>query len=317
MIVNPRSQGVKGLSHFLPMVQSFDVPMSEAKEHIDTGQTNQVERDVLAALVALPLLLVVIHFVLAESVRQALVFDYSHFPSYTVFTGAFIHASDMHLYRNLVGYSLVVGYAFALSYYNGGLRWFRRTLLVSAIVLPILVNLTSYVILSWQYPGSDPVSRGFSGVVGGFGGMLLIALYRTLRVKYNGDIAWTICLSLFLLLMQLIDIRYSGRLRLPVTGLVGLGIALMVGLYIYEHNLCSIESGEFQRLGFGALLVALISVVLALLVLGLFPQPSALVEDETFTNIYAHAAGFLWGIVVSVGSMVKLGEIPSLEVDVF
>lgn len=269
--------------------------MSKTKEYIDDSQANRVEKDILAGLVALPLLLVVVHFLLPESVHQALLFDHSDFPSYTVFTGAFIHASDMHLYRNLVGYTLAVAYAFALSYYSGGLRWFWRTFLASIIVLPILANITSYVILSWQYPGADPASRGFSGVVGGFGGVLLVALYRMLRVKYNDDIAWTICLSLFLLLMQLIDIRYSGQLQPVVTGLTGLGIALMAALYVNEHDLSQMGLDEVRRIGFGALLVVLVGTVLAVMILALFPQPSALVEDGTFTNIFAHAAGFLWG----------------------
>jgi membrane associated rhomboid family serine protease len=291
--------------------------MSESKDYINRSQTNQVQRDVLAGLVTLPLLLIMLHFALPASIQQALVFDYSDFPSYTVFTGAFIHASDMHLYRNLLGYTLVVAYAFALSYYSGGLRWFRRALLASVIILPILVNLTSYAILSWQYPGADPVSRGFSGVVGGFGGVLLVALYRMLRVKYNGDIAWTICLAQFLLLMQLIDIRYSGRLRPAVTGLVGLGITLVTGQYVYEHDPNLAELDDFRRAGYGVLLAVLVGAVLSVLILALFPQPSALVKDGMFTNIFAHAAGFFWGIVVSVGSLVKAGEVPSRETGVF
>jgi hypothetical protein len=278
--------------------------MSTDKEHIDTNQANRAKRDVLIGLVTLPVLLIVVHFALPESLHRALVFDHSTFPSYTVFTGAFVHASDIHLYQNLLGYTLVAAYASMLAYYTDGLCWFRRTLVVSAGVLPILTNLTSYVLLSWQYPGADPVSRGFSGVVGGFGGVLLVALYRALRVKYDGDVAWTVCLSLFLLLMQLIDVRYSGQLRVAVTGLVGLGILLVAGQYVYEHDLRPVDWEHFRRGVFGALLVGLVGVVLSVLILALFPQPSALVDDGTFTNIFAHAAGFVWGIVVSAGSLI-------------
>jgi hypothetical protein len=240
-----------------------------------------------------------IHFLLPVSTKQALVFEYADFPSYTIFTAAYIHASNIHLYGNLAGYAMTSAYAYALSLNSGGLRWFRQTIIGSVLAIPVLTNITSYILLSWQFPEIDPVSRGFSGVVAGLGGVLLVALYRALRVKYNGDLAWTVCFSLFLLLMQLIDIQYSGGLRLPVTGLVGLGIAIVFGRYVYGHDLTVETRDDLRRIGFGSLLVVLVGIVLVVLVLGLFPQAEALVENGQFTNIYAHAAGFLWGLVIA------------------
>lgn len=46
--------------------------------------------------------------------------------------------------------------------------------------------------------------------------------------------------------------------------------------------------------------VGLVGIVLAVLILGLFPEAEALVEGGTFTNVFAHAAGFVWGTVVPV-----------------
>ena len=253
----------------------------------------------VAGLGTIALLLVGIHFLLPSSITQALVFKYASFPSYTIFTAAFVHASNAHLYGNLVGYALTIVYAYALSLHSHGLRWFRRTVLASILLVPILTNLTSYIILSLQYPETDPVSRGFSGVVAGFGGVLLVSLYRALRVKYNADLAWAVSLSLFLILMQLLDIQYRGGLSLIVTGLVGLAIILEFGRYLYEHDVRLQSRADLRRISAGGLLVTLVGIVLGILVLALFPQASSLVEDGNFTNIFAHIAGFLWGIVVA------------------
>ncbi|WP_311174137.1 hypothetical protein [Halobellus ordinarius] len=282
--------------------------MSTDKDHTSDERANRIRNHVLIIIGTLPVLLTVLHFGLPESTHQALVFDHSSFPSYTVFTGAFVHASNMHLYGNLAGYAMTIVYAYALTSNSDGLRWFRRTLLISVFALPVLTNLTSYAVISWQYPSAAPVSRGFSGVVGGFGGVLLVALYRTLRVKYNSAVAWTVGLCLFLILMQLIDIQYTGGLRLAVTGLVGASIVLLTGLYVYEDGI-STDPVDIQRVGFGGLLVGLVAVVLSVLVLALFPTASTLVDDGTFTNIFAHAAGFLWGIILSGGLLVEDEEL--------
>lgn len=252
-------------------------------------------------LTAVAVLLVVIHFVAPVAVRQALVFDYSQFRGYTLFTAAFVHASNAHLYGNLVGYGLTTVYAYMLCLNTDGLHWFRRAVISVLVLIPVLANLTSFVLLSWQYPGTDPVSRGFSGVVAGFGGLLLVALYRAFKEEFNADVAWAVCLSVFLLLMQVIDFRYRGRLSIQVTGLVLLGMILVAGQYVYNHDVALSDRATRRRIIIGGSLAVLVGVVLAVLVLGLFPQADTLVDDSNFTNIFAHAAGFLWGIVVSAG----------------
>jgi len=45
--------------------------------------------------------------------------------------------------------------------------------------------------------------------------------------------------------------------------------------------------------------VGLVGVVLGVLILGLFPVTETLVEGETFTNVFAHAAGFVWGVILT------------------
>lgn len=99
--------------------------------------------------------------------------------------------------------------------------------------------------------------------------------------------------------MQLIDLRYAGGFRLSVTGLVLLAGVLVFGQYARRG--VEVPDGEARRdavITAGA--VGLVGVVLGVLILGLFPEAEALVEGGTFTNVFAHAAGFVWGIVLTV-----------------
>jgi len=52
--------------------------------------------------------------------------------------------------------------------------------------------------------------------------------------------------------------------------------------------------------------VGLVGVVLGVLILRRFPSVETLVEAETFTNVFAHAAGFLWGMLVFALILIRM-----------
>lgn len=253
----------------------------------------------LSLLLSIPTLLAAIHFLTPPTLQEALAFDHTRFSVYTLLTAAYVHASNTHLYSNLLGYGLTATYTYALCLDVDQRQWFRRTLPIHLLALPVLVNLTSYAIFQVQYPDADPVTRGFSGVVAGIGGFLLVALYVFVKERHDGDLAWAVGLSIFLLLMQLIDLRYAGGFRPSVTGLVLLGTGLVFVQYARQG--VEIPEGEARRdavITAGA--VGLVGIVLGVLIWGLFPQAEALVEDGTLTNVFAHAAGFVWGIILTM-----------------
>jgi hypothetical protein len=250
-------------------------------------------------LLAVPALLVVVHFLTPAAFQDSLAFDHTRFNIYTLLTAAYVHNSDTHLLSNLVGYALTALYVYALCLSVDERDWFRRTLPSHLLALPVLVNLTSYAIFAVRYPTATPTSRGFSGVVAGLGGFLLVALYVFVKERHNGQLAYAVGLTTFLLLMQLIDLRYAGGFRPSVTGLVVLVAVLVFGQYARYG--VEIPEGERRRdAAVSAGAVALVGVVLAVLVLALFPEAGSLVEGGTFTNVFAHAAGFLWGVISTV-----------------
>jgi hypothetical protein len=251
-------------------------------------------------LAAIPIFLAAVHFLTPDAFQQALAFDHTRFNGYTLLTAAYIHASDAHLYNNLIGYALAATYTYALCLTVDEFSWFRRTFLIHLLTLPILVNLTSYAIFAILVPDAEPVSRGFSGVVSGFVGFLLVALYVFVQKRHSRMIGYATGLITLLLLMQLIDLRYSGGFRPAVTGLIALASLLMLTPYVRSG--IEIPEKEKQRnIGLSIAGVAVVGFILAYLILKLFPEAGALTEDGAFTNIFGHAAGFLWGILVSIG----------------
>jgi hypothetical protein len=260
-------------------------------------------------LAAVPILLAAIHFLVPDTFQQALAFDHTRFNGYTLLTAAYIHASDAHLYNNLIGYALAATYTYALCLTVDELTWFRRTFLVHLLTLPVLVNLTSYATFATLYPGAEPVSRGFSGVVSGFVGFLLVALSVVVRKRHSRKIGYATGLILLLVLMQLIDLRYSGGFRPVVTGLIILASLLVLSPYV-RGGIEIPGKEERKNIGLSTAGVAVVGFILAYLILKLFPETGAIVEDGGFTNIFDHAAGFLWGILVSIGVWVYCSHRP-------
>lgn len=247
----------------------------------------------IGLILTVALLLVAIHVLIPESTQGRLAFDHAAFNPLTLLTSAYVHNSTQHLTGNVVGYLLAVVYAYLLSWQVGERRWFRRSFLACLVILPVLVSLTSYAILQLRFPTFDPVSRGFSGVVAGFGGVLFVALYLFLQKRFDSNLAGTIAISVVLLLLVEVDTIFAGTVRPLVAGLAGVGVILSLLRYGRADGLNIVletESGSLVAVGVTVLLTV---VVLSWLVVGLFP--ATLVAGGAVTNIIAHAAGFLYG----------------------
>lgn len=265
----------------------------------DTLESEFLNSDYIL-LAVIPTFLAAIYFFTPDILQQALAFDHTRFNGYTLLTAAYVHTSDSHLYNNLIGYALAATYTYALCLTVDELSWFRRTFLVHLLTLPILVNLTSYAIFATLYPGAEPVSRGFSGVVSGFVGFLLVSLSVFVRKRHSRKIGYATGLILLLVLMQLIDLRYSGGFRPVVTGLIILASLLVLLPYIRSGIEIPVKEKR-RKIGLSIAGVAVVGFILAYLTLKLFPEAGAIVEGGALTNVFGHAAGFLWGILVSIG----------------
>lgn len=244
-------------------------------------------------VVSVPFLLAAIHFLIPPTLQNAITLHPDN-QWFAFLTTAYVHNSDAHLFGNIVGYALATGYAYYLCLQAGLRQWFRRTLLASLIVLPPLVNLASRAIFLSRYGQVPQNTLGFSGVAAGLGGFLLVALGVYLATRYNRDLGQSVALATFLLLMLEVDLVYSGGFRLPVTGLVFAGWALIGGSYGWEHDVRN--TNRLATLHETAIVVVVLAV-LSYIVLALFP--ANVVSDGSMTNVFAHAAGFLYGGTIS------------------
>ena len=248
------------------------------------------------SLFLLVLLLALNYFLVPKSIQNAFAFHHESFNVYGLFTAAFVHSSNSHLLGNVVGYLITTLYAFALCLYVDERRWFRRTVIAAILILPIPVNLVSYTFFQLRYPEVSPVSRGFSGVVAGLAGFLLVALAVYVANRYNNELGQVVGLSVFLLVMAEIDFIYARGFRPLVVGLVVLGIGLQIGTYLWQHSF-DVEQFFNRWVLLDVVGVVFVIGVPSFVIVSLFP--SDIGGGGSFTNIIAHAAGFLLGILLS------------------
>ncbi|WP_050032277.1 hypothetical protein [Halorubrum halophilum] len=252
----------------------------------------------LTLILAVPALLASIYFLTPTTLQQQLALRPSDPQWYSVFTAAYVHAGVDHLRGNVVGYLIAVSYAYWLCLYTDRRQWFRRTVIGLLVVTPIVVNGVDLLVFGTVLPEVEGYSRGFSGVVGGFGGFLLVAFIVAVWDTYGSELAEVVGVSLVLLLLLLVSVVYAGGIQPIVAGLVTLGIGLQVvgSLYQRDWELPTVDVAS-RAFAFQLASGGLVVTVLAFLVLQLFP--AALVEGGTLTNIVSHGIGIILGSIIA------------------
>jgi len=236
-------------------------------------------------------LLGAIHLFVPAVVRARFAFDHSRLDPVTVFTSAFVHVDWQHLLGNVAGYLAAAALAYGLALQIGRRQWFHVTFAAYLLVLPVVVSLTSYVLLAWQYPGIDPVTRGFSGVGAGFVGFAFVAFLAGLRQAFGGRTALFVGLAVWLLLLLEVYVIYAGTVTLAVGGLVAVGWGACLWGLLGEFELAAVDwRRRWPAIG----QVVTVIVLLALFVAVLFPR--RIVADGAVTNVFAHATGLLYGM---------------------
>lgn len=273
--------------------------IEDGSEPIEAQSYRQYAKDG-GLVLGVGLLLTVIHVILPESIKAVLAFDHAQFNVWGLYTSAFVQYSDLQLAGNVVGYLLAASYTYWLVLEAEVRDWFRRTFYALLLALPPLVVLSSYGIVHYGLGIVLPPERGFSGVASGFGGFLLVALVIYLRHRYNPALGNSAGVTVLLLLLVEIDGIYSAGFDPRVVGLATVGILLVVGGYLWEYGLdFSLESDVTRRVKPVAI-SGLVVVVLSAIMIGMFPADP--VKDGSFTNIFGHAAGFVWGSLIALGS---------------
>ncbi|WP_276299971.1 hypothetical protein [Halorussus lipolyticus] len=256
----------------------------------------------LTAIAVVGVVLVAIQFLLPAAFHERLAFDHAAFGPATLLTAAYVHAGTEHLLSNLGGYVSLSLVTYLVCLHADRRTWFRRTFLALLVALPVVVNLTSYAILETRFPGASPVSRGFSGVVAGFGGFLLVAVAVHLRQSYSRETVFFVGQFAVLLLFGELLWIYAGRVTLLEGAAVLGGLALAVSGIVSRTRGRTFGDDHYQQVGLDLLYVSLVFSLLVWLVFGLFPADP--IAHGTFTNIFAHGAGFVEGGLLAALTLV-------------
>lgn len=254
----------------------------------------------LSLLTAVVTLLLGAHLLLPPTVQATLSFDARTFTPITLLTGAYLHVNDAHLVGNVVGFCSAGLVSYLVCLQLDARDWFHRTAVVCLLALPVVVNLASYAAFSLRYPGVPLTTRGFSGVVAGFAGFLLVATLALIRRRHTRGTTLYAGYLIVLTLLGAVLVTYTGVPSLASTGLFALGAGVStLGLY-GEARRQGVPTDHTARVRLAVEVgtVLLLFAVLLSLVLGLFP--ATLTTGGWLTNVVGHGVGFLAGVVVAV-----------------
>lgn len=238
-------------------------------------------------------LLIAVHALVPPSLQAQLAFDHQAVAPWMVWTHAYVHTDWTHLLTNVAGYLSLGAVAYVLCRRLDARRWFWLTTAAFVVLLPVFVSLSSYVVLGWIGPATLPPERGFSGVVAGFAGFVFVAFLLWVSREAGLAVTQAAGQGVILLMLWELSVIYAGwEEMLLSSGLIagGLGLSwVLIFRAVSWPDVWTRRDAWWAELSFAVGIV----VVLLTAVVALFP--AELVSGGMFTNIFAHAAGFLWG----------------------
>ena len=250
-----------------------------------------------AILVVVAGVLVGVHLIVPAGVRGAMALDYARPDPLHAFTAAYVHLGDAHLRGNVVGVLLAGGFAALLAALVDEHRWFRLSTLAYLTVLPVLVGMTEATIV-----GGSVVGRGFSSVLAGFVGFVLVSPGVVVRRGFGFApwVGWNAVAGLSVVSGGVILWATGVAFDATIVGVLGLGLLLVLATFArpaLDRSAWPDDRETWRRLAGAATTVALVAAVVAAFAVGLFPADIA--RGDGVTNILGHFLGLVYGAVIA------------------
>jgi membrane associated rhomboid family serine protease len=257
----------------------------------------------LVVLLSIPVLLAGIHATISEATRTQLYFSLTDPSWYTAWTAAAVHGSWTHLEANMVAYLLAT-----LTGYAVYTKWERERLMIGIftvvlITTPPVQSLIDYVVLNIHLNavGPDAHTKGFSGVVGAFVGMLIASIGGYVTHRTNTTVGNHALLTVFFLASIIVFAAYppDGHMLVVTAALLLIGFGITTYTVVTELNIRD-ATGIRNRISqaFDDVVLVYVSTVVALTLVYLsFPADSG--AGETTTNIIAHLTGIVYGFLAT------------------
>lgn len=264
------------------------------------GDLDALVRDA-PRLAAVPLALVAVHLLLAPATRDALAFEAATVEPVTMWTAAYVHVDEGHLWSNVAGYWLAVLPAWVLHVKWGRRDRFWAAVAVVLVAVPFVTAAGSYLAFRFVHGATETaVTRGFSGVVGGLAGVLFGSLVVFLAERYDRFRASMAAQFLLLVLSVLVLYGLAADVPLPLAALLVAGlVAAGVGVLPRDRRPAALYRAALAE-RWSLALVAYGACSLALLSVSLFPAD--VTTGGGITNVYSHAAGLVAGAGVPLAT---------------
>lgn len=255
-----------------------------------------------AVLVTIPVTLAGLHFLLSDGTYSQFVFTFGDASLVTVWTSVFLHGSVSHLYSNLIGYGVGIGFAYYLYVQElGRRRRFWVTVAALFIVVPPVATVIDYLVL-YRYAGLVGVgatSSGFSGIVSALGGVIFAGMGVLVTEEYDRTTGTNT--MLLVLPVALGGLAAANRIMTPaIASLAGIAILLQATRFVSPadlrhrarlHARLAEHAENIARVGaYGAVVCVFLYLIL----------PVEFVQTEGFTNILAHTVGFVSGTLGAI-----------------
>lgn len=257
-----------------------------------------VALDLFVVVAVVPGLLIALHLLLPETARTSLVLQHGDPDPIEFLTAAYVHSNVPHLRNNVTGYVAAIVMAYLLCLEAGRRRWFVATFGVVLVIIPVFVNLVSYVTFAGAFPAA-PSTRGFSAVVAATGGFVYVSLLVLLRTAYSKETTTFAGAVIFLVLLVTFYLLHVSVIEpLLLVGASASALLCLAALAVSVRGRLPRTRAGWLRLGTESVPVALVTALLVAFVVGLFPQ--RVVVDGMVINVYAHWLGLVGGVAASV-----------------
>lgn len=254
-----------------------------------------------AVLFSIPLLLIGIHYVTSEAMRASLYFYLADPSLPAAWTGAVVHGSWDHVVGNSVAYLLAIFMIHTIYTRWGKDRLLWILFIVVLLTTPPVQSFFDFLALNVYLGAGDQANtKGFSGVVGAFIGMLMVTIGAYTATRINRTVGNNLTLLIFYFAAAVILAIYTPEgLVVPVAALIFVGIVSAVWYGTANLDVGGIGSlRDHLRAEFEDVAVVCLSVVVVLFLVYLsFPSdPGA---GGTTANLIGHLTGIGYGFAVT------------------
>lgn len=248
-------------------------------------------------LCSIPVVLAFLYYAASISLQEYLTLNHTNPRWFAFWTNAFVHEhqqGDAHLVENVVAYLLLVFPAFALFRIRGVSRRFWVAFVLIVLIGPVVSSVSSYIafheILALQIQND----RGFSGVVGAFDGFLIVTILYVLGREQPEPVA-LLSMGLYFAYLLMGLGATTGRVTLLAVGVVVLLATTVAGRSGYVARWSELSEWGYRnrRLGIALVVACFVSTLAFAAAL-----PSDITTGGSVTNIVAHGAGILFGMLV-------------------